>query len=68
MDKIKYYEIEARYVDVMQYRYCSLYNGARGTWHCHREEAIDEGLAHKALIIALHMPEPTVIYKESDKK
>ena len=56
-DKLKYYKLETKvdrndsYTD---WRYYSLYNGARGTWHSKEEYAIEEGEAHKALIIALH--------------
>jgi len=51
---LKYYGLESRvtghrYSD--EWRYYSLYNGARGAWHWSQELAIEDGEAHKALVI-----------------
>lgn len=60
-DELKYYKLEQCAVpgyrmDVMsEWRYYSLYSGARGVWHASKDVAIAEGEAHKALIIALHV-------------
>ena len=58
--ELKYYKLEQRFCSEdlglthgAEWRYYSLYNGARGAWHHEKEYAIEEGEAHKALIIAI---------------
>ncbi len=53
--KEKIYRIE-EYADChgprYRYRFCSLYNGTRGTWTT-KENAIKEGEAHQKIVLAL---------------
>lgn len=75
-DELKYYVIEYDLDNLDNpralhefWRYRSLYNGSRGRWHAVKTLAIEEGEAHRALIIALHMhmriEPPTIPYPAS---
>ncbi len=50
----KIYRVE-EYTDYHgpRYRFCSLYNGTRGTWAT-KENAIKEGELHQKIVLALH--------------
>jgi hypothetical protein len=37
-----------------KYRFVSLFNGTRGTWCPYKHEAIEQGEAHKVVILFLH--------------
>jgi len=55
MEKI--YRIEESgnaYFGSCQYRFYSLYNGARGAWYDEKEEAVKEGEAHQKIILSLN--------------
>jgi len=69
MEKI--YRIEENgnaYFGSCQYRFYSLYNGARGAWYDDEKKAIEEGEAHQKIILSLYTRGMQYVIDEFGKK
>ena len=54
MKDLDFYKLELHKSNDEIYRFISLYNGTKGTWHRGKKGAIKDGERHKALVIALN--------------